>query len=136
MNIDMIDNICMLLTVVIGLLISLFRYIENPKRGYLLLSVYFLAHLLSDYYWALFSLVMKAEPEVSAFIAYFGWNVGYIFLLIIAYKRREPGAKRLFHPLMLLPIPINMRQLVNSELFQSNPWIFYPNQSTWGLFHS
>ena len=108
MNIDMIDNICMLLTAVIGLLICLFRYIENPKRGYLYLSVYFLARLLSDYYWTLYYIVMNSEPDISAIMAYFGWNVSYLFLLILVYYRRNPEIKRLFHPVMLIPVPINI----------------------------
>ena len=53
---------------------------------------------------------MGENPDVSAFMAYFGWNVGYIFLLITVLRMRPEGAKRYFNPLMLLPIPLNILQ--------------------------
>ena len=105
MNMDILENTLMLLAAVMGLLISLFRFIETPRRGYLYLSVFCLAHVLSDYYWAIYLLVVHQNPEISAMIAYFGWNAAYVFLLLAAIHMREEGAGRYFHPLMLLPIP-------------------------------
>lgn len=110
MGIDVIENVFMLLAAVIGLLLTLFRYIETPKRGFLYISIFFLTHLLSDYYWTTYSIIMGDEPAVSGFMAYFGWNLGYMVLFFAALEMRSEKAKRFFSPLMLLPIPINLIQ--------------------------
>ncbi|MCR5473871.1 MAG: response regulator [Lachnospiraceae bacterium] len=112
MNIEMIENIITLLAVIIAMLSCLFRYIDIPRRGYLALCIYFIAHLLSDYYWTVYSLVMNNDPDVSEFIAYFGWNLSYaVMLLVVIYMSRKEE-KRYFHPLMLVPIPINIYQFL------------------------
>ena len=112
MNIIVIENVCMLMAILIALMGTLFRYIIVPRKGYLYLCVFFLAHLLSDYYWTTYTLVMGDYPEVSEFIAYLGWNIGYVFLLIFVYHTQKQGNRRVFHPLMLLPIPLNIVQFV------------------------
>ena len=110
MGIDTVENVCMLLSVTIGSLYALFKYIKTPKRGWIFLSVFFLMHLLSDYYWTIYTLVMGEDPDVSAFMAYFGWNIGYLFMLFLTLNMRPPEAKRFFHPLILIPIPLNIWQ--------------------------
>ena len=112
MNLDAFDNVAMLITTIIGLLISLFRYIEKPKRGYLCISIYFMAHLLSDYYWVTYTLVMGENPDVSEFVAYFGWNTAFAALFISILLLRAPESKRYFNILMLLPIPLNIAQFL------------------------
>ena len=110
MNMDIIENICMLLAFSIALLGSLFRYIEVPRRGYLCLCGIFLAHILSDYYWAVYTLVMGDYPDISAFVAYFGWNISFLILVITSYHFREPATRKYFHFLMLIPVPLNVIQ--------------------------
>ena len=100
------------MAIIIALLGCLFRYLDVQRRGYLLLSVYFLTHLLSDYYWTVYTLVMHENPDISAFVAYFGWNVGYVVLLVATLHMADPGSKRYFHPLMLVPIPLNIIQFM------------------------
>ncbi len=112
MNIDTIENLVMLLAAVVGLLSCLFHYIDKPKRGWLYLTIFFLMHLLSDYYWTVYTIVMQDDPAVSAFMAYLGWNVGYLLLLLAVFEMRDPGSKRYFNPLMLLPIPLNIAQFI------------------------
>ena len=85
MNIIVLENVCMLVAILIALIGTLFRYIVVPRKGYLYLCGFFLAHLLSDYYWTTYTLVMGDYPEVSEFIAYLGWNIGYIFLAVFVY---------------------------------------------------
>lgn len=111
MTIDNVENVFMLLAALIGLFICLFRYIETPKRGWLYLTIFTLCHILSDYYWTIYTLIIQENPDVSALMAYFGWNVGYLVLLLAVLEMRPKGAKRFFHPLMLLPIPLNIWQL-------------------------
>ena len=112
MNIESLENIISLVCTVAGLLYCVFKYTEAPKRGYRLLIVFFLANFLSEYYWTVYGLVMPDYPEISEFAAYLGWNVGYLVLLIAVLFTRQDGAKRFFHPIMLLPIALNVPQLV------------------------
>ncbi len=108
MNFDVIENVLMLMAAILGLLSALFRYFEVQKRGWLYIAAYFLASLLSAYYWTVYSLVMGTYPDVSAFIAYLGWNIAYPILLWAVLNTRYEGVRGFFHPLMLLPIPINI----------------------------
>ena len=110
MNIETIDNVAMLITAILGLLGALFRYLEIPKRGWLYITIFFLANLLSDYYWTMYTLVMGENPDVSALVAYFGWNIGYAVLLLTVLHMRPEGAGKFFNPLILLPIPLNIYQ--------------------------
>ncbi|MBP5607654.1 MAG: response regulator [Lachnospiraceae bacterium] len=110
MNIESFVNVFTLVAAVIGLLISLFKYIEYPKRGWLYMSVFFLADILSDYYWTTYMLVMHDSPDVSEIMAYFGWNIAFLILFIAMLSLRPEGAKKYFNPLILLPIPLSIWQ--------------------------
>ncbi|MBO6008440.1 MAG: hypothetical protein J6P78_07770, partial [Lachnospiraceae bacterium] len=109
-NLDIVTDVIMLLAAIIGLLGSLFRYVEIPKKGWLLASMFFLSELLSDYYWTTYTIVMHEEPDVSAFLAYFGWNIGYAIIFLSVLHMRSEESKKYFNPLMLLPIPLNLFQ--------------------------
>lgn len=112
MHIEIIDNSIMLIAAISGLLYSLFRYIEKPRRGWLYMIGFFMMHLLSDYYWTIYVLVIHSDPDVAGLSTYFGWNMGYIFLLLTILCMRVPVSKKYFHPLMLLPIPLNIWQFI------------------------
>ncbi len=112
MILDDFENMLTLLATVVGLLSCLFKYIKAPKRGYLFLIVFFLSNFLSDYYWTIYSLVMNDYPEVSEFLAYFGWNVGYLVLMFAVFYMSSDGAKRYFHPVMLWPLLTNVTQFM------------------------
>jgi|GEM_PF-2561249 len=106
------ENIISLLCIIAGLLYCVFKYIETPKRGFLYITVFFLANFLGEYYWTVYELVMRSYPDVSAFAAYLGWNVAIVFLLLAVLSMRREGAKRFFHPLMLLPVLLNIPQFL------------------------
>ena len=110
MAFESLENIITLLCTIVGLLYCVFNYIENPKRGYRLIIVFFLANFLSEYYWTIYQLVMHTYPNVSEFAAYFGWNVGFLFLLVTVFILRSKGAKRYYNPVILIPILINIPQ--------------------------
>ena len=110
MTLDDFENVITLAATCLGLLGVLFKYIKSPKRWYLLLITFFLANFLSDYYWTVYSLVMNTYPEVSEFLAYFGWNVGYLLLMVAVLKTSSDSEKDFFHPLMLWPILTNIVQ--------------------------
>ena len=112
MDLDLIENVIMLIAAITGLLLTLYKYLKIPKRGWFYISVFFMMHFLSDYYWTIYTLVIGDNPDVSAFMAYFGWNVGYAVLLVAVLNMRLPEVKGYFHPLMLIPIPINFIQFL------------------------
>ena len=109
--VENIENIVSLLCTIVGLLWCSFQYIETPRRGFRYLIVFYLANFLSEYYWTSYELIMKDYPEVSEFVAYLGWNVGYLFLLIAVYFIRQEESRRFFHPVILLPVLITVPQL-------------------------
>ena len=112
MIIENIENILTLIATIAGLLGCLLKYIRTLKRGYLYLVGFFLASFLSDYFWTIYTLVMGDYPEVSEFLAYLGWNAAYVFLLISVFHMRAKGARRYFHPVILLPIIPNTVQFI------------------------
>ena len=112
MTFEDFENITSLFCTIVGLLFCVFKYIEAPKRGYRYIIVFFLANFLSEYYWTIYELVMGSYPNVSQFAAYLGWNTAYLFLLFAAFSMRQEGAKRFFHPVMLLPVLTNIPQFI------------------------
>ncbi len=108
MNLEILENALMLIAAIIGLLSALFRYFEVQKRGWLYIAGYFLASLLSAYYWTVYTLVMGDNPDVSGFVAYFGWNVAYLIILIATIRMRQEGVKGYINPLMFIPVPIGI----------------------------
>jgi HD-GYP domain-containing protein (c-di-GMP phosphodiesterase class II) len=112
MLLDDFENLLTLLAAVMGLLACLFRFIRTPRRGYFLLIIFYLANYLSDYYWTIYSLVMRSYPTVSEFLAYLGWNIGYLVLLFTTIHMRRDAAKKYFHPLLLLPVLTNTLQFI------------------------
>ena len=112
MTLESFENILSLFCTIIGLLYCVFKYIEAPKRGYRLLIIFFLAKFLSEYYWTIYGLVMHKYPDVSGFTAYLGWNISYLCLFLAMLCMRREGARRFFHPIMLLPVLVNVPQLI------------------------
>ena len=112
MLLEHLENIISLLCTVAGLLYCAFKYVETPKRGYRYIIAYFLAAFLSEYFWTVYQLLMSSYPNVSEFAAYLGWNVGYLALLFAVLTLRAEKAKRYFHPLMLLPVLLNVPQFL------------------------
>lgn len=110
MDIETFINIFTLAVTLAGLLISLFKYIDSPKRGWLYIIFFFLADILSEYYWTAYTLIIKEDPDVSALLAYFGWNIAYLILAYASVKLKPADCRRFFHPLILLPIPVNAIQ--------------------------
>lgn len=108
MSFELICDVSMTLAAVMGLLISLFGYIEKPARSRLYVTAFFLAHILSDYYWTIYRIIISEYPEVSEFMAYFGWSMGFIFLILAVRKMQDPEVKKYFHPLIFLPVPFTV----------------------------
>ena len=126
-------NIVSLVCIIAGLMYCFFKYVEKPTKGYRYLVGFFLASFMGEYYWTVYALVMQSDPDVSSFVAYLGWNVAIVFLLIASYIMRSEGAKRCFNPVVFLPVILNIPQFylyitfegeiyVDLEGFLNNIW--------------
>ena len=73
--------------------------------------MFFLSNFVSSYYWTVYLLIMGDIPNVSNFFSYMGWNVAFLTLLIFILHMKTGEERRYFHPLMLMPVPLNLWQL-------------------------
>ncbi len=111
MFLEYVENIVQLMACMIALLFCLFQYISGKQKGWVYATAVFLGSLMSSYYWTAYLVIMGDYPNVSDFFSYLGWNVAFTFLLILVLHMRCAKSRRYFHPLMLLPIPLNAWQL-------------------------
>lgn len=107
MTLEDFENLFCLFCTLTGLLSSLFKFIERPKKGYIFLIIFFLSRFFSDYYWAIYVLTMHTYPNVSTFLAYIGWNISYVFLFLAGSHFYEEKFNY-FHPAMLWPLVTNI----------------------------
>ena len=105
-------NIISLLCTIIGLLYCVFKYVETQSKGFKFIIAFFLANFLSEYYWTIYELITNSYPDLTEFVAYLGWNIGFFCLLAASFFLRSSEAKKHIHPLMFLPILINLPQLI------------------------
>lgn len=112
MSFEYFGDIVSILCTIVGLLYSVFKYGELHKRGIGFLVAFFLSNFLSEYYWTSYELITHSSPDVSEFIAYLGWNIGFLCLLFAVIFMRSDGAKKYFNPLMLIPVLVNIPQLI------------------------
>ena len=108
---DLAENIVQLLAILTALLLCLFRYISNKRRGWLYVIIFFLCTLLSSYFWTTHLIIMGNEPEGLDWLTYSGWNVSFFVLFLLLMYMKSPEERRFFHPVMLLPVPLNVWQL-------------------------
>ncbi len=111
MVIEYAENIVQLLANLAALLMCMLYFIGSKHRGWFYAVVFFLSSLLSCYYWTSYQIIIGDWPNVSDFITYLGWNTSYCILLILLLHMKSPEERRYFHPLMLLPVPLNIWQL-------------------------
>ncbi|MDO4536673.1 MAG: ATP-binding protein [Coriobacteriales bacterium] len=105
-------NIYVIVVTVVGLVISMFRYIERPHRIWFYLIVFELGNLMSNYYWGTYIMLMQDYPVVTSFMAYLGWSISYIPLILTCFLFRTEEEKHYFNPLCLVPIPLNIAQFM------------------------
>ncbi len=109
---EQFENLYALAINVVGLVAALLLHIRKPRFAWVCVIVFLLGNLLSNYYWGAYTLLMGDYPNVSSALAYFGWNVSYVPpVLLLLHMRQEPE-KRFFHPLCLLPVPLNIAQFL------------------------
>ena len=105
------ENIVQLLANLIALLLCLFHYISNKRRGWFIAIVFFLCNLLSCYYWTAYLVIMGDWPNVMEWMTYSGWNAAFFVLFVLLMYQKSKAERRFFHPLMLIPVPLNIFQL-------------------------
>ncbi|MBR5088403.1 MAG: response regulator [Ruminiclostridium sp.] len=108
---DYVDNIFSLLVIFFAMMVSVTRYINDRKVGWLLTSVLYSSYLLSSYLWSAYYIIMTEDPDGFGDLVNFGWNAGFFVLAILSFIIKSPEERRYLHPLMLLPIPLNLWQL-------------------------
>ena len=109
---DMAVNLSTLIAVLVGLILCFSYYVGHVRREYELLAGFLLGDFLSSYYWTVYWFVMGEDPDVSALMAYFGWNGAYLMLFLLAWYLHDKETRKFFHPLMLVPIPLNIAQFL------------------------
>ncbi len=112
MIMDYIENIIQLGTIFVLLLLCLFGYIESRRKIWLHASIFFLGDMLSSYFWTAYLMIMGADPNTSNALSYLGWNISFAALLILVISNKNKEERRYFNPLMLVPIPVNLLQLI------------------------
>ena len=108
---DYVENIMELAVTIFGLIFCVVQCVKCIRRGWIYAIVFFLCNLLSGYYWTTYIAIMGATPKVTDALTYIGWNVAFTMLLLLLWHLKSPEERRYFHPLMLLPIPLNVWQL-------------------------
>ena len=57
-------------------------------------------------------LVMKDYPNVSSLLAYFGWDIAFVTIVIMQISMRREQQIKGFNPLALIPVPLTVAQLI------------------------
>ncbi|MCR5596708.1 MAG: response regulator [Lachnospiraceae bacterium] len=104
-------NIFTILVNIVGLMLCLFGYFKYTRRSFVYAVVFFLGDVLSNYYWCVYTLVMGDDPNVSSFLAYFGWNLAFLVMVLMQISMRKEQGIRSFFFLSLLPVPLSIVQL-------------------------
>ncbi len=112
MQLEQLISVYTLLLNLAALMVCLFQYVSKPKKIWSNAISFFLANLLSNYYWCVYILVMGSYPNVSSLLAYFGWNAAFLILPFILFNSRYKEEKGFFSLLSLIPVPINIIQFM------------------------
>ena len=112
-----------------ALLLCLVRWISHKRKEWMLAVAAFLCFLLGSYYWTGYLIIWGHDPDSTGILAYVGCNISFIILLALGFLLKSPAERRYFHPLMLLPIPLNIWQLILFSIYIPNLIIFYTENS-------
>ena len=104
MWLEQVLNIYSVAIGVVGLIVSLFFFVKRPRLEWILVIISLLGNFLSNYYWAAYMLLIGDSPNVSSLLAYFGWDLSYIPIIILLLYLRKGDEKRFFSPFSLIPL--------------------------------
>ena len=102
---QLLSDYIMLGVVAAGLLLTLFHYIETRQRVLIYAVLFYLANMLSQYYWTAYEIVTGDTPGISSLFAYLGWNVSYVILLLLV-RMIQTKERRYLSPPVFLLIPV------------------------------
>ena len=111
MLLEYAENIFQLLMGMAALLLCLVRWIGQRRKEWLYAVGFFICFLLATYYWTGYLVIWGQTPDSTDFLDYIGCNMALVILLVLGFLLKSPAERRYFHPLMLLPIPLNVWQL-------------------------
>ena len=109
-NVEYAENIIQLSSNLIALLLCLFHYVSDKRRGWLYAIFFFVCSLLSNYFWTAFLIITGDWPNGLDWLTYSGTNAAFFVLFLLLMSIKSPEERRFFHPLMLIPIPLNIWQ--------------------------
>ena len=112
MILEYAENIIQFLTILISLLLCLFGYIESRRKIWLHAAIFFVGNLLSSYFWSAYFVIMRATPNTNNGFTYLGWDIGFLALLGLVFLMKSREEIRYFNPFMLLPVALNVWQLI------------------------
>ena len=110
MSLDSFCNLYEMGAIVIGILLCLFRYIKYQTKSWIFAVLFLLSNFLSSFYWAVYTFIIEDDPITSDFMAYFGWDIGFVFLLLLLRHVQSREEKRYINLIMFLPVPLNIIQ--------------------------
>ena len=112
MFLDYAEIIAQILVNLAALLGCLLQYLNNKRNIWLYAGLFYIGSLVSSYYWTAYLLINKDTIAAADELSYLGWDVSFFVALILVLKMADPGEKRFVHPLMLLPLPLAVWQLM------------------------
>ena len=122
MFLEYAENIVQLLACLIALLFCLFQYISGKQKGWVYATAVFLCSLMSSYYWTAYLVIMGDYPNVSNLFSYMGWNVAFVFLLLLVtvFDLTEDVSCGAFDILLCLLTGLKYLLNIFSEILQEN----------------
>ena len=134
---DYAENIFQLMANLVAMLMCLFYYITNKHRAWLYGLLFFVSGMLSSYYWVSYQVIMGSWPDSFTLLTYSGWCLAFFFLFILVLRMAIPETRRFFHPLMLLPFPLDIALILfyyNSSPDTPGPVSFRFSQYLTGIY--
>ena len=107
---ELFSDLISLAVIITGLLLTLFQYIEIRQRKVMIAVLFYLAMLLSQYFWTASIIVTGDYPGISSFFSYAGWNIAYAVLLILVWRFQEKRVREHISPFVFLLIPATAYQ--------------------------
>ncbi len=105
---ETIGNIYALIITVFSLNMAIGRYISTSKRCWLFMSLFLLSNNITNYYWAEFNIIMHGYPTLSALLTYLGWNLGYIFLILLLREMQTEEERAHLSVAQYIPLPLGI----------------------------
>ena len=105
---ETIGNIYALIITVFSLNLSIGRYISTLRKCWLYMSLFLLSNNITNYYWAEFNIIMHGYPTLDALLTYMGWNLGYVFLILLLRELQTEEERSHLSVAQYIPLPLGI----------------------------